>query len=161
VVTNRPRTADNALGGPDRAVAALRRWAVLLDSAFRVPGTPITFGLDPILGLFPGLGDLATPVFSILLMLHAVRLRVPRVVQLRMLMNSAIDFGLGAVPVIGDLFDVGWKANVRNLALLEHHAQPGVRPSTSDWVFVGGIIAALVVLALLPLMLLAWMLQHP
>jgi len=145
----------------DRGLAALRRWAVLLDSAFRVPGTPVKFGLDPILGLFPGLGDLVTPLFSILLLLHAVRLRIPRVVQGRMVLNAAIDLGIGAIPVLGDLFDVGWKANVRNLALLERHAQPGVPPSPGDWLFVGGAIALLVVLALLPLMLLAWMLQHP
>jgi C4-dicarboxylate transporter len=105
-----------------RTLAALRKWSVLLDSAFRVPGTNFKFGLDPLLGLVPGIGDLTTPFFATLLLLHAVRLRIPRVVQLRMLMNAAIDLGIGVVPVVGDLFDFGWKANVRNLALLERHA---------------------------------------
>jgi len=140
----------------DRALAALRRWSVLLDSAFRVPGTTLRFGLDPILGLVPGLGDLATPLFSILLLLHAVRLRVPRVVQARMVLNAAIDFAIGAIPLLGDLFDAGWKANVRNLALLERHARPGVPPSTGDWVFVLGVIAVLVALALVPILVLIW-----
>src|SRR3954463_13323154 len=88
-----------------RTLAALRKWSVLLDSAFRVPGTSMTFGLDPLLGLIPGLGDLTTPLFASLLLLHAVRLRIPRVVQVRMLMNAAIDFLIGVVPVVGDLFD--------------------------------------------------------
>jgi hypothetical protein len=149
----------------DRALAALRRWSVLLDSAFRVPGTAVTFGLDPLLGLFPGLGDLATPIFSILLLLHSVRLRVPRIVQARMVLNAAIDFAIGAIPVLGDLFDVGWKANVRNLALLEHHASPGRRPSRGDWLFVLGVIGVLIGLALVPIVLLGWLMAavagHP
>src|SRR4030095_7965267 len=105
-----------------RTLAALRKWSVLLDSAFRVPGTNLTFGLDPILGLIPGLGDLTSPLFAAVLRLHAVRMRIPRVVQVRMLINAAIDVLIGLIPVLGDLFDFGWKANVRNLALLERHA---------------------------------------
>jgi hypothetical protein len=58
-----------------RTLAALRKWSVLLDSAFRVPGTGLTFGLDPILGLIPGIGDLTTPLFAALLLLHGVRMR--------------------------------------------------------------------------------------
>ncbi len=135
----------------DRAVAALRSWAVLLDSAFRVPGTRVTFGLDPILGLVPGAGDLATPVFAAIVLLHAVRLRVPRVVQLRMLINAAIDLGIGAIPLAGDLFDVGWKANVRNLALLERHARPGVPARTADRVFVTFVLGVLAVVAVTPM----------
>ncbi len=143
-----------------RTLAALRRWSVLLDSAFRVPGTGLTFGLDPLLGLIPVLGDLASPLFTGLLLLHAVRLRLPRVVQLRMLMNAAIDFGIGIIPVVGDLFDFGWKANVRNLALLERHAAPGARAGAGDWAFVVGILAVLVLTALAPLLLLGWLLAH-
>src|SRR5690349_4639306 len=71
------------------ALATLRKWSVLLDSAFRVPGTRLTFGLDPILGLIPGIGDLTTPIFAVLLLVQSVRMRIPRVVQLRMLINAA------------------------------------------------------------------------
>jgi hypothetical protein len=140
-------------------VKALRKWSVLLDSAFRVPGTRLTFGLDPLLGLVPGLGDLATPLFAALLLVHAVRLRIPRVVQVRMLINAVIDFGIGSIPVLGDLFDFGWKANVRNLALLERHARPGTDASTADWVFVVGVIVLLFALAAIPVLIAAWLLS--
>ena len=143
----------------DRAVTALRRWSVLLDSAFRVPGTRVTFGLDPLLGLIPGLGDLTTPLFAALLLVHAVRLRIPRVVQLRMLINAAIDFGVGAIPVVGDLFDVGWKANVRNLDLLERHARPGTQASAADWVFVLLVLVVLFAFAAIPILVTAWLLS--
>jgi hypothetical protein len=143
-----------------RTLAALRKWSVLLDSAFRVPGTRITFGLDPVLGLVPGLGDLTTPVFSVLLLLHAVRVRIPRVVQLRMLLNAAIDLGIGALPLVGDLFDVAWKANVRNLALLERHARPGAKADPSDWVFVLIVLALLAAVAVIPLLFTAWLLSR-
>ena len=139
-----------------RTLAALRKWSVLLDSAFQVPGTKLRFGLDPILGLIPGLGDLTTPVFAVLLLLHAVRMRIPRIVQLRMLINAAIDLLVGFIPVVGDLFDFGWKANVRNLALLERHAHPGLRATTADWMFVLLIVGALIALAVIPVMLTAW-----
>ena len=140
-----------------RTLAALRKWSVLLDSAFRVPGTNLTFGLDPILGLLPGIGDLTTPFFAAVLLLHAVRLRLPKVVQLRMLMNAAIDFGIGLLPVVGDLFDFGWKANVRNLALLERYAHPGTKASASDWAFVLIILGVLALLAITPVLLLGWL----
>lgn len=143
-----------------RTLAALRKWSVLLDSAFRVPGTKLTFGLDPILGLVPGLGDLTTPFFAALLLLHAVRLRIPRVVQLRMLINAAIDLAIGVIPFLGDVFDFGWKANVRNLALLERYAQPGSKATRGDWLFVVVVIATLAAIALIPLLLTAWLLSR-
>ena len=102
-----------------RTLAALRKWSVLLDSAFRVPGTKVTFGFDPILGLIPGVGDFTTPLFAALLLLHSVRLRIPKVIQLKMVMNAAIDLAIGVIPLLGDLFDFAWKGNVRNLALLD------------------------------------------
>ena len=143
-----------------RTLAALRKWSVFLDSAFRVPGTKLTFGFDPILGLVPGLGDLTTPLFAALLLLHAVRLRIPRVVQLRMLINAAIDLAIGVIPFIGDFFDFGWKANVRNLALLERYARPGTKASRGDWVFVLGVIAVLAAVTVIPLLFMAWLLSR-
>jgi hypothetical protein len=143
-----------------RTLQALRKWSVLLDSAFRVPGTRMTFGLDPILGLIPGLGDLTTPFFSALLLLHAVRLRIPRVVQLRMLLNAAIDLAIGFIPLAGDLADFAWKANVRNLALLELHAHPGTKASRADWAFVLVVLGLLAAVAVVPLLLTAWLLSR-
>ena len=133
---------------------------MLLDSAFRVPGTGFTFGLDPILGLIPGIGDLTTPLFAALLLLHGVRLRIPRVVQVRMVINALIDLLIGFIPVAGDLFDFGWKANVRNLALLERHAHPQSKASRGDWIFVLSIIGVLLAVTVIPLAVAAWLLSH-
>ena len=141
----------------DRALSALRKWAVLLDSAFRVPGTTLRFGLDPIIGLLPGGGDLVSGFFSVMIVLHAFRLKIPKVVIARMVLNSAIDMLTGVVPVLGDLVDFAWKANVRNLALLERHARPGVPPSQSDYVFVAMAVAILVLLAIIPIVLTVWL----
>jgi len=143
-----------------RTLAALRKWSVLLDSAFRVPGTNFSFGLDPILGLIPGLGDLTSPVFAALLLLHSVRMRIPRVIQMRMLINAALDLLIGLVPVVGDFFDFGWKANVRNLALLERYAHPDSKPSRGDWIFVLSIVGVLAALAVFPLLFAAWLLSR-
>jgi Domain of unknown function (DUF4112) len=143
-----------------RTLAALRKWSVLLDSAFRVPGTNLSFGLDPILGLIPGLGDLTTPLFASLLLLHGVRMRIPRVIQLRMLINAVIDLLIGFVPVVGDFFDFGWKANVRNLALLERYAHPESKPSSGDWIFVLSIVGVLIALMVIPVMFAVWLLSQ-
>lgn len=143
-------------GGPD--LLALRRWATLLDSAFRVPGTNIRFGIDAIIGLVPGLGDLSAPVFAAVLLVTSFRLRVPAVVQARMVFNAAIDMLLGLVPLLGDLVDVAWKANLRNLALLERHARPGVPPSQGDYIFVIVCVIVLAFIAMAPFVLLAYVL---
>lgn len=139
------------------ALDALRRWAVLLDSRFRVPGTSIRFGLDALVGLIPGIGDISTPAFAALLLLQAVRMRLPLVVQGRMVLNAGIDMLVGLVPILGDLADIGWKANLRNLALLERHARPGVQPRRGDYLFVGICLGLLAVMAILPVVLLVWL----
>ena len=87
-------------------------------------------------------------------------MRIPRVVQVRMLINALIDFLIGVIPVVGDLFDFGWKANVRNLALLERHAHPETKPTTGDWIFVFTIVGLLVAVALIPLIVLGWLLSQ-
>jgi hypothetical protein len=144
----------------EETLDALRRWAVLLDSAFRVPGTRIRFGIDAILGLIPGIGDISTPTFAALILLQAVRMRLPLVVQARMVLNAALDMLLGLVPVAGDLVDIGWKANLRNLALLERHARPGVPPSRADYVFVYICIGLLAAVAIAPIVVIGWLLSR-
>lgn len=139
---------------------ALRRWAVLLDSAFRIPGTRIRFGLDAIIGLLPGLGDVTTPMFSALVLVQAVRMRLPIVVQGRIVANAALDMLLGLVPVLGDLVDIGWKANLRNLALLERHARPGVPPARGDYIVVLIWMIVLVFVAIVPIVLIAYTLTR-
>jgi hypothetical protein len=138
-------------------VATLRKIAELLDAAFVVPGTSYRIGLDPILGLIPGLGDVVSPLFTIAILWQARDLRLPRVVQLRMMFNVAVDAMLGTVPVIGDLFDFAWKANLRNLALLERHATGVRRAAAGDWLFVTLLTLAVVAVALVPFLILGWL----
>ena len=136
----------------------LQRYAVLLDKAFRIPGTKIRFGLDPILGLIPGLGDLASPVFAGLLIVEGARLKVPRIILMRMAVNALADAVIGAIPFAGMVGDVFFRANTKNLALLEHHAVPGGRPATrADYRFVYGMLAALAVGIILIVVLTIWL----
>jgi len=147
-------------GGNPRGLELLRRWARIFDSAFRIPGTSITFGLDPIIGLIPGIGDLSSPIFSLFIIWHAAKLRVPRVVIARMVLNALIDSLVGAIPVLGDLFDFAWKASAWNLALLERHAMPGTPARRSDWFFVALCVGVVVAIALVPLAIAVWLLRH-
>ena len=140
-------------------MAALKHVADLLDNRFVVPGTSYRFGLDPIIGAVPIIGDLVTSLFTIGMFLHARDLGVPKVVQLRMLFNVVIDTVGGIVPVVGDLFDFAWKANAKNLALLELHANEVRGGSTGDWAFVMLMIALVVLLVTIPIWLLGWLLS--
>ena len=138
----------------------LRRWAVLLDSVFRVPGTRFRFGLDAIVGLVPGLGDVVAPVFTIAVLATGMKMHVPAIVQARMVLNALIDMLIGLVPLLGDLADVAWKADLRNVALLERHARPGVPPTSSDFAFVIVCITLVLLIAAVPLVLLVWILSR-
>lgn len=106
--------------------------AELMDDRFRVPGTNIRFGLDSIVGLVPGIGDSVSSLVSAALVFQVWRKGVPAHIVMRMCGNIAMDFVLGSVPVVGDLFDVGWKANRRNIRLARKHLakQHGV-PTTN------------------------------
>ena len=101
----------------------VRKLSRLLDTAFRIPGTPFRFGWDPIVGLVPGLGDVINTGFSVYVIFLAARFRLPRNVLGWMVFNVTLEAILGAVPLIGDAFDAYYKSNIRNLALLEQHLQ--------------------------------------
>jgi hypothetical protein len=102
-------------------VHTLRQLARVLDDLIRIPGTNIRVGLDPLLGLLPGGGDLAGGAIAAYSLMVAARVGAPPSVMLRMAGNIALDALFGVVPVLGDLFDVGWKANRRNVVLLERY----------------------------------------
>ncbi len=115
----------------------------LLDNAVAIPGTSYRVGLDPFLGLIPGMGDVAGIVFSAYIVVQATRWKLPAETLIRMVLNLGVDWLLGTVPLLGDLFDVGWKANARNVALLEDHlAQPAQHAAADRWV-VGLVFVAL------------------
>jgi hypothetical protein len=139
-----------------RRVQALREWQRLLDGAFRVPGTRMRFGWDPIIGLIPWAGDVVGALMSCALILQAHQLRVPRIVQVRMLMNVGIDVFLGIVPFVGDVADFFWKSNARNLALVERHAGQAGPATTGDWLFVAGVALVILAVAAVPILVMYW-----
>lgn len=114
------------------AYERLNRLAYLLDERFSIPGTNWRFGLDAIIGLIPGLGDLVTSAISAYIVSEARRLGVSRVVLLRMSWNIILDTLLGIVPVVGDVFDAGWKANRRNVNLLMRHIERHTEHGAAD-----------------------------
>ena len=147
----------NLTPAQSQRLGALRKISQLLDSAFVLPGTSYRFGLDPIVGLVPWIGDLVSPLFTIAILWQARDLAVPRVVQMRMIFNVAIDTLLGVVPLVGDLFDFAWKSNDMNLALLERHAELELSGSRGDWAFVALMTLLVVAVAAAPLLILAWL----
>jgi hypothetical protein len=106
--------------------------ANILDTAFVVPGTNIRFGFDALIGLVPGIGDVITTAVSLFIVREAHALGASRIVVARMLANVALDGVVGAVPVVGDLFDVAWRANRRNVALLRAHLSARPRSRRTD-----------------------------
>ena len=122
-----------------------RRLARLLDEAVRVPGTRIGLGLDFLLGLVPGAGDLAAGALATYGLWVAQRLGAPRGGLLRMAANVAVDTVVGSVPVLGDLFDAAWKSNVRNLALLDRWLQQPARTRRSSRALVLALLLGLAV----------------
>jgi hypothetical protein len=129
---------------------ALRRFAYLMDQAFPVPGTNIRVGLDAVLGLIPGIGDVMGALLSTWVIAGALRHRVPARVILRMVLNISIDLIFGAIPVAGDVFDFLYEENMQNMRLLEKHrdrTRPPRHTSEIGLILVA-IIAFLVLLAL-------------
>ena len=106
-------------------LARLRRLARLLDSAIGIPGTRFRVGLDGLLGFAPGVGDAALGLVSLYIVNEARKLGLPRHKLLRMLGNVVMDVAAGSVPVVGDLFDMAFKANLRNLDIIEQHLRTG------------------------------------
>jgi hypothetical protein len=137
-------------------VGKVVRW---LDDLVRVPGTRFGIGLDAILGaIVPGAGDLVTGAMGLTVIVAAARRGVPRIVLARMLLNVGIDTMLGIVPVVGDAFDLFWRSNTRNLALLERHQgelEPRARPG--DWAIVGAAVTMVLASVATPIVLLAWL----
>ena len=126
--------------------------AWLMDDMFRIPGIGWRIGLDALVGLIPGFGDTATSLASFYILASAVRYGVPKVTILRMALNIGIDYAVGSLPVVGDLFDAWWKSNQMNVDLVRKRATVSAdearKGKTSDWLFVGAIMLGLAALAI-------------
>ena len=132
----------------------------LLDDFLRIPGTPIRFGLDGIVGFIPGIGDILGGLASSIIIIAAWVRGVPKITLTRMVINVAIETAAGAVPVLGNLFDIGWKANRRNYALLTGSLDRPGQVARRSWLFIAGICVTLAAMMVAPVLLLSWALVH-
>ncbi|MDH5428980.1 MAG: DUF4112 domain-containing protein [Nitrospirota bacterium] len=130
----------------------------LLDASLTIPGTTIKIGLDPLIGLIPGIGDLISNGIGSSLLFLATKAGVPRIVILRMSLNIVINMGVGAIPVIGDLFSIWFKSNLQNAQLLHRHSQT-ITPVTTliDWVYVSTIAIGIILVLGLTLSGILWL----
>jgi hypothetical protein len=131
----------------------------LLDDFIRIPGTPIRFGLDGIVGFIPGIGDVLGGIASSIIILAAWMRGVPRVTVARMVLNVAIETAVGSVPFLGNLFDIGWKANRRNYKLLRGSIEAPERHTAVSWLFVAAVCVVLALLMIVPMLLIGWALH--
>lgn len=125
-------------------LAEMETIAWLLDNSIPVPGTGRRFGIDALIGFVPVVGDVLSGGIGLFVVWRASRLGLPRIVVARMLVNSAIDIAIGAIPVIGDAFDLWFKANTRNLAIIRRHLENPETSTRSDWLMLGGLVGVLV-----------------
>jgi hypothetical protein len=132
----------------------LHNLEILLDEAFRIPGTGIRFGIDGIIGLVPGLGDVLAGILSLIIPLAAWIRGVPYVTLVRMAINLGIGVLVGSIPIFGDIFDIAWKANRRNYQLLVRHIGEPHRHTSKDWAFLFLLAGALGLIFAIPVILL-------
>ena len=132
----------------------------LLDDCFRVPGTSIRFGLDGMVGFIPGAGDLIAGIASCIIIIAAWARGVSYVTLARMVANWGIEVVLGSVPLVGNLFDIGWKANRRNYKLLAGSLADPKGVTRRSWLFLVGLCVCLGALLIAPLVVLAWVSLH-
>jgi Domain of unknown function (DUF4112) len=137
-------------------VATAELVAKILDTTVKIPGTPFYIGLDPLLGLIPGLGDVLANLIGTFIMVLAARLHVPQIVLARMSLNLLINGVVGAIPIAGDLFSVWFRSHARNAELLRRAASQPYRETQQAWLYVVGIIGGTVVLLLLAIAAVLW-----
>ena len=157
-----PYSSDQSIEAKTSTLRRLRRLSYMLDSAIPIPGTRFRFGLDPLLGLLPGAGDFLGTALSAYIVVEAARLGLPRPALVEMVSNILFETVLGTVPVVGDFVDAGWKANVKNIRLLEEHLDvPQQRRQKADWFFIalllGGLLLIVMLVAAISAMILRWL----
>lgn len=127
----------------------LRSLSTLLDNSITIPGTSYRIGLDPFLGLLPGVGDYAGAAISAFIVIQGARLGASKTTLTRMVTNIIIESFAGSVPIVGDIFDASWKANLKNVALLENHVASSTRREKADSWFVFLLLAVLALVVIL------------
>ena len=125
----------------DSATAEVELLAWLLDDSIPIPGTGRRIGLDALIGLIPGAGDFISGGLGLLVVVRAAQRGLPTIVLARMLVNVALDFSIGAIPIIGDIFDMWFKSSVRNVGLMRRYVAEPESSTTGQWLFFGGILA--------------------
>lgn len=141
----------------ETALAQLRGLSRVLDGAITIPGTGIRVGLDPIIGLVPVVGDWIGAALSGYIIVQGARLGASGATLMRMTGNLVVDLVVGSVPVLGDIFDLGFRANERNLALISAHVQSPATRRRSDLGVVVGVIGGLLVVAVTVIALSTWL----
>lgn len=127
----------------EKTLAELRSISHLFDDAIPIPGTPYRIGIDPLLGLLPAVGDYLGAIVSAYIVIQAARIGASNQTLARMVGNIIGDTFVGTVPLFGDLVDVAWKANAKNIKLLEKHLSEPHRDRKTDWWFLGLLLAGL------------------
>jgi hypothetical protein len=147
--SGRPTARSGTVVGRSRAERfrdaerRIGRISRLMDELVPIPGTSQRIGLDPVLGLVPGAGDLVSAIAGGWIILEAVRFGIPGVVLLRMVWNTVVDLAVGAIPILGDLFDVAFRSNARNLGLFRRHALDPAASTAEHWSFLAGLVVVL------------------
>lgn len=143
--------------GESKTRKKLERLAWFLDSSIKVPGFNARFGLDGLIGLIPGVGDALTALISSVVISEAARMGAPKVLLLKMAFNVLVDTIFGAIPLVGDLFDFAWKANQRNVKLLNHYLDSPREAETNSrlfvWVLGAGLLGVAVLIGYLVVLL--------
>jgi hypothetical protein len=137
------RRTEAAAPRPSASTGDVELLAWLLDNSIPIPGTGRRIGLDALVGLIPGVGDFVSAGLGLLVVARATQRGLPNVVLARMLFNVALDFAIGAIPFIGDLFDFAYKSNTQNIGLLRRHAERPNASTAGTWLFFGGLLAVL------------------
>ena len=133
---------------PAASAGDIELLAWLLDNSIPIPGTGRRIGLDAVIGLVPGLGDVLSGSLGLLVVLRGVQRGLPSIVVARMLANVGLDFVIGSIPIIGDAFDLWYKSNARNVALLRNYALNPRASTAGQWAFFIGLLAAAGLVAL-------------
>ncbi|THI88857.1 MAG: DUF4112 domain-containing protein [Nitrospira sp. CG24A] len=155
-VTRLPRKSPSPDSQREAMVATAEFLAKILDTTVKIPGTPFYVGLDPLLGLIPGIGDMIANLIGTVILILAARLRVPQIVIARMSLNLLINGTVGAVPILGDLFSIWFRSHARNAELLRRAATQPYRETQQARLYVAGIIGGTVVLLALAIAAVLW-----